>query len=260
MKSINLRDDLHTHSTFSDGAHEPLLNVRAAEAARLERLAFTDHVRRQTSWLPEYVEAIDALRDQTHVELICGVEAKLIDQYGALDLPENLDGIQLIQIADHSFPLGDNYFTPTAIRVLHKDGILSRRDIIESLVGATVGAMERYSSSPHQLVLAHLFSILPKIGFCEAMDLHDEDIALLARTARDTGTFVEVSERWRCPNLHTLQIMQDHDVTIVASSDAHRSEHIGVFSSYVARIKQQLEHGETPTLPCDSPNFVMLKP
>ena len=260
---INLKQDLHTHSTFSDGAHSLMENIREAERRGLETLATTDHVRRQTVWLPDYVRTMDALRAETSVKLLCGVEAKLLNVRGDLDLPSNIEGVELIQIADHSFPLGEHFYTPSAIRVMHQDGILSRREIVDSLVNATVRAMERYSDRGPQLVLAHLFSILPKINFNEIVDIRDEDITRIATTARETGTFIEVSERWRCPHFHTVKMLSELGVTIVASSDAHRAEQIGRFDQYVrpmnallnARNLRELGQSEAEYR---EPDFLML--
>lgn len=58
-----LRGDHHVHSTFSDDAvSTPEENVAAAVVAGLETLRIVDHVRRDTTWVPEYVSAIAALR------------------------------------------------------------------------------------------------------------------------------------------------------------------------------------------------------
>lgn len=258
---IDLRQDLHTHSTFSDGANSLLENIRAAEKRGIETLATTDHVRRQTDWLPDYVRTLDSLRAQTSIKLLCGVEAKLLNVRGDLDLPSDLHGIELIQIADHSFPLGEHFYTPSAIRTMHQDGILSRREIVSSLIDATVRAMERYSATGPQLVLAHLFSILPKINFNEIVDIRDEDIARIAYTARQTNTFIEVSERWRCPHLHTVKMLARLGVTIVASSDAHRAEHIGAFDQYVKPMSAILEASHLREIEPEDhiePNFVLL--
>ncbi|MFZ0974784.1 MAG: PHP domain-containing protein, partial [Solirubrobacteraceae bacterium] len=82
------RQDMHVHSTFSDGAHSLEENVAEAESLGLVELGCVDHVRVDTDWVPAYAAAVAALRERTEVRLQCGIEAKLLDTAGALDLPE----------------------------------------------------------------------------------------------------------------------------------------------------------------------------
>ena len=84
---MNPLADLHVHSTFSDGRGTIEENIAAAEALGLGTLGCVDHVRADTDWVPAYVEAVQRLRGETAVELRCGIEAKLLDTTGALDLP-----------------------------------------------------------------------------------------------------------------------------------------------------------------------------
>jgi 3',5'-nucleoside bisphosphate phosphatase len=60
--------DLHTHTTESDGTYTPRELVEAAESARLEALAITDH-----DTFAGYDEAV-ALAGNSGVELLCGIE------------------------------------------------------------------------------------------------------------------------------------------------------------------------------------------
>ncbi len=78
---------MHVHSTFSDGRDRIEDNIAEAEALGLTALGCVDHVRVDTDWVPDYVAAVQRLRGETAVELRCGIEAKLLDTTGALDLP-----------------------------------------------------------------------------------------------------------------------------------------------------------------------------
>src|ERR1700761_8073137 len=105
--NIPLDEDFHVHSTFSDGASTLTENVRAARDRGLRTLCLVDHVRRDTTWLPEFTAAVGAFRDGQGLRVLAGVEAKILDTSGRLDLPPDLDGIDLVLIADHQFP-GDH--------------------------------------------------------------------------------------------------------------------------------------------------------
>jgi putative hydrolase len=95
---------------------------------------------------------------------------------------------------------------------------------IETLVVATLAAMRR--NRTHPLVLAHMFSILPKVGLSEDQ-VPDSLLAELASAAADTGTIIEISERWRCPSLRTLRAVRAAGADIVCSTDSHVAMGIG---------------------------------
>jgi putative hydrolase len=82
-------------------------------------------------------------------------------------------------------------------------------------------------------VLAHLFSVLPKIGLAEP-DVPDRMLSLLASRASAAGAMVEVNEKWSCPSARTLRAFASAGVPVVASTDSHDCKDIGVYNS-VAR-------------------------
>ena len=104
------------HSTFSDGRDPIEGNVEEAEALGLTELTCVDHVRAGTDWVPDYVAAVRRIRATTDVELRCGIEAKLLDTTGALDLPDAYDGVDAIYAADHQVPLADGPNHPREVR------------------------------------------------------------------------------------------------------------------------------------------------
>ncbi|HLT67279.1 MAG TPA: PHP domain-containing protein, partial [Microbacterium sp.] len=96
-----LRGDHHVHSTFSDDAVSSLEeNVAAAHAAGLTELRLVDHVRASTSWVPDFVAAVAALEVPDGLTVHTGVEAKILDASGSLDLPAGLRGLDRILMAD----------------------------------------------------------------------------------------------------------------------------------------------------------------
>ena len=111
-EQISLREDRHVHSRFSDGEGTLAQNIAAAEALGLHELTCVDHVRVSTNWVPAYVEAVRAARASTTVRLGCGIEAKLLDTDGALDLPPQIEGVDAIYAADHQVPLADGPHHP----------------------------------------------------------------------------------------------------------------------------------------------------
>jgi putative hydrolase len=223
-----LRGDHHVHSTFSDDAVSTLAeNVEAAAAAGLSTVRLVDHVRQSTAWVPEYLAAVRALTVPDGLEVLTGVEAKILDASGALDIPALPEGIDRILIADHQFPGVDGPLGPTTVRERIADG-WAADDVLDQLVGALIASMRRHPGNQ----LAHCFSILPKIGLSED-DLGDERIAAWARAAAETDTLVEVNEKWGCPGIRSLAALRRAGAQIVASTDSHVATDVGRYSRVI---------------------------
>jgi putative hydrolase len=223
---MNLYEDYHVHSTFSDGASTLEDNVRTAAERGLRTLCLVDHVRRDTAWVPDFAAAVEQYRYQPGPQILAGVEAKILDTSGQLDVPPGLGGIDLVLIADHQFPSDHGPVHPAEVRSAIEYGSLTAAEAIERLCEATVNAV-RYAPRP---LLAHLFSLLPKIGLNEAM-VPDALLADLAKRAAHVGAMVEVNEKWSCPSARTVAALADAGVSLVAGSDSHHCRDIGVYDS-----------------------------
>jgi putative hydrolase len=227
-------EDMHVHSTFSDGKGTIAENIAAAEGIGLDALGCVDHVRAGTDWVPEYVAAVRAARETTAVRLQCGIEAKLLDTDGALDLPDAIDSVDAIYAADHQVPLADGPHHPREVAEALADGKLERLDVLRAIVRSTANAVRRHDN----VVIAHLFSVLPKVGLDEE-DVPLELVEELAQATRDSGAQVEVSERWRCPSVRTLRPFVERGLVVRMSTDSHRSETIGRYD-YCAGVVREL--------------------
>lgn len=116
---VALDEDFHVHSTFSDGASTLAENVAAARERGLRTLCLVDHVRRDTAWVPDFTAAVEQYRHQPGLRVLAGVEAKILDSTGQLDIPPDLGsrvGIDLVLIADHQFPADNGPVHPAHVR------------------------------------------------------------------------------------------------------------------------------------------------
>jgi putative hydrolase len=217
-----LLQDTHVHSTFSDGAGTLAENVAEAERIGLQSLTCVDHVRRDTAWIPSYAAAVGEMRGATAVELQCAVEAKLLDTSGALDLPADLTGVDLIYAADHQVPMPGGPRSPTEIRTSIESGELDPLVVMCSLVTSTAMALRR----PQQVVIAHLFSVLPKLGMSED-DVPAQLIQALAAATAAHGAWIEVNELCCCPAARTLRPFAAYGVPILVGTDSHQTQTIG---------------------------------
>jgi putative hydrolase len=235
MTSALLRGDHHVHSTFSDDAvSTPEENVAAAVVAGLTTLRIVDHVRQDTTWVPEYLAAITALDVPEGLTVLTGVEAKMLDSRGTLDIPDLPSGIDRILIADHQFPGAKGPIGPRTVRERMAAGWASE-DVLDVFVTGVIGVMERHPGNQ----LAHCFSLLPKIGLSED-DLGAERLGAWAKAAAATNTLVEVNEKWGCPEPAALSALRAAGAVLVASTDSHEAGTVGRY----ARVRDLLEEEE----------------
>jgi putative hydrolase len=232
---MNLDEDYHVHSTFSDDGSSTLAeNVSAAAERGLRTLCLADHVRRDTAWVPEFAAAVGEYRGRPELRVLAGVEAKIWDGSGRLDLPDALDGIDLVLIADHQFPADNGPVHPAEVRSALAYGGMTAAEAIERVCEATARAVQyggERTGGPGVL-LAHLFSLLPKIGLDEVM-VPDALLADLAKRAAHAGALAEVNEKWSCPSPRAVAALARAGVTLVAGSDSHHCRNIGIYDRWV---------------------------
>ena len=111
-----------------------------------------------------------------------------------------------------------------------RPGQVTPAEVIASLTDATAGALRRAGGQPAwRPNLAHLFSVLPKMGLDEAA-VGDAALDKLARTAADTGARLEVNEKWGCPSARTIGTFAAAGVPLVAGTDSHDCRLIGRYA------------------------------
>jgi DNA polymerase (family 10) len=92
----DLRGDLHSHSTYTDGRASIEEMARAADKAGLDYLAVTDHSRRlamvnglDPKRLREQWREIEKVQARVKVKLLRGIEVDIMED-GSLDLPDDV--------------------------------------------------------------------------------------------------------------------------------------------------------------------------
>jgi len=238
MTEPTLSQDMHVHSTFSDGKSTIAENVAEAEALGLAELTCVDHVRADTDWVPEYVAAVRAIREETTIQVHCAVEAKILNTEGILDLPEELNGVDAVYAADHQVPSSVGPLHPRAVRSGIDAGDFNPDEVLAWIVVATAAAVRRYEN----VVIAHLFSVLPKIGLSEEQ-VPLELIDGIAAAAAKNGARIEVDERWECPSARTIQPFLSRGVPLLLSTDSHRRETIGRYEYCAATVEELRRSG-----------------
>lgn len=217
-------EDMHVHSTFSDGAATMEENIARARELGLTRFTCVDHVRRDTDWLPEYVAAVESFKGHDDLEVFCAIEAKILTLDGALDMPDDTTGVDRVYIADHQMPGADGPIHPAEVKAALEAGDASPEQVLAELTGATARAL----AGEDRAVIAHLFSILPKLGLAEAQ-VPPAMIESLADAALEAGARIEIDERWSCPAPATVRPFVARGIEVLASTDSHRLDTLGQF-------------------------------
>lgn len=197
----DIRGDLHSHTTATDGHNSLVEMANAAKDMGLEYLAITEHSKRLTvahgldeKRLLKQIEEIDQLNTQLKgFTLLKGIEVDILDN-GELDLPDNV-------LAKLDLVIG----------AVHSNFDLSRDKQTERLMRA----MDR----PCFTILAHPTGRL--LGTREAYDV---DMKRIIQHAKQRGCFLELNAQPLRLDLNALhcRMAKSAGVLISINSDSHR--------------------------------------
>jgi putative hydrolase len=234
MAELVLTQDMHVYSTFSDGQNTIEENVAEAERIGLTELIFADRVRADAKWVPAYVAAVRKSSEQTSIVLHCAVEAKILDIYGCLDLPNELTGIDAVYAVADQAPSPDGPMSPRSTRERIEAGELDSEMILSWMVAGTTASLGRYE----HVVIGHLFSALPTLGL-EEVDVSPDLVDSLAIAAAESNSQIVVGERWKCPTARTLRPFLRYGVPILLGTGSQNCETIGRYD-YCAGVVRKL--------------------
>lgn len=78
--------DYHIHTDWTDGKNSVLEIIEAAEKVGLSDIAFTEHIRKDSTYFEYFYSEVNKYRKDTYVNLYVGVESKVVDKHGNLDV------------------------------------------------------------------------------------------------------------------------------------------------------------------------------
>ena len=199
MHLLDLKKDYHVHSNYNDHSPQELSIEKVtsyAEKIDLNTLAFTEHVRKTSDWIPKYLEEIDKIVSSgTKTTIISGFEAKILKD-GTVDFPTEFEGHFLIA----------SFHT----RYNNKEDWLS--------------ALKSAIALPYVNVIGHL---APE----ESFDLTDDELVELSQLLKLNYKIVEINAKYRRPPMEWLRIFKDNKVNFHLGSDAHNLAEVGNFNS-----------------------------
>jgi len=158
-------------------------------------IAFAEHVRKTSEWIPKYLEEIDKAKSSgTALRMIPGFEAKILAN-GTLDFPEEYAGHFLVASFHTKYEAKDKWYNALKMAI--------------------------ENTRPNSL--GHL---APE----ESFDLSSEELSELSDLIVKFNITVELNAKYRRPPLHWLRIFKEKNVNFHLASDAHRLEDVGNFA------------------------------
>ncbi len=202
---INIKEDLHVHTSYNDHS-SPDLNVasavRYAESIGLRTLAFTEHVRRESNWIERYVNEIESNNTRPSLKLITGFEAKILRD-GSIDC-----------LSKYS----EDYFIIASFHTIY-----GNKEI-------WMNAIKNAIRNPDVNVIGHL---APEPSF----SLDSEELIEICELLKEHGKIVELNAKYNRPPIDWVRKFKEHNVEFHLGSDAHSLNEIGEFSRIIGLVQ-----------------------
>jgi histidinol phosphatase-like PHP family hydrolase len=206
---LNKKEDYHVHCNYNDHSAADLNvhnAIKHAEQIGLEKIAFTEHVRKSSDWINRYLEEVESAK--THLKVISGFEAKILPD-GSIDCPRDY---------------AERYFLVASFHTTFANKAL------------WINALKKAIENPLVDVIGHLSS---ESSFVLTPKEVDEIASLLATHKK----IIELNAKYHRPPLDWLQIFKTNGVMFHLGSDAHALQEIGRFES-ISDLISAVEDGE----------------
>ncbi len=194
---LDKKEDYHVHSSYNDHSASDLTIKNAidrAEKIGLRTMAVTEHIRRTSAWVPQYLEELRTFGKSSKVNVISGFEAKILSD-GSIDCLEKYSGKHMIVASFHtSYPDKKIW----------------------------LGALSKAVENPHVNTIGHL---APEPTF----SLSRLEIESLAAKIAENEKIVEINAKYHRPPSNWIIIFRDSGVKFRLGSDAHSVSEIGQF-------------------------------
>ncbi|HKO65223.1 MAG TPA: PHP domain-containing protein [Candidatus Nitrosocosmicus sp.] len=195
---LNVKEDLHIHCNYNDHSSKDLTipNIIAkSESLGLERIAITEHVRKNSEWTKDYINEINHYIPKTRLKILKGFEAKILVD-GDIDCPSEF--------------LNKDYFIIASFHTKYNKEVW-----YEGLIKAI--------RNPNVDVIGHL---APEIDF----SIGESELKNIGDLIVANGKKIEINSKYIRPPKEFLKIFKKCGVKFHLGSDAHAIKDIGNFS------------------------------
>jgi putative hydrolase len=194
---ISTKEDYHIHCNYNDHSSPDLTVsnvIEHAEKIGLNVIAFAEHVRKTSDWIPKYLEEIEHNSADKTIKVIPGFEAKILKD-GSIDCLEKY---------------AEKYFLIASFHTKYED----KRVWLQ--------ALKKVIENPNVDVLGH---IAPE----ESFTIELNEIEQLANLITQNNKTVELNVKYHRPPHHWIKIFRKNNVRFHLGSDAHSLHEIARF-------------------------------
>ena len=191
--------DHHIHSTYNDHSDSDLTIrnvIDIAENRGLRKIAFTEHVRRTSDWIPKYLAEIQIYSKNSSLEIISGFEAKILSN-GSIDCPDEYQSKYFLIASFHT--------------------VFGNQE-------CWINALKSAIRDPTVDVIGHL---APEPGF----KISAPEIDSIAEEIVQNQKVVELNSKYRRPPLDWITSFKGRGVKFHLGSDAHSLRSVGCFEN-----------------------------
>lgn len=204
--------DYHLHTDHTDGTASIRAMAEAAQAAHLDDMLFSEHVRRTSTYHAGFAAEVRAL-DLPGLAAYVGAEAKILDLEGTLDCPPEVYArCDAVIGSVHSAPPGADG-TPRRWSAL----AAAEAAALELALGLAIVR----GSRAH--ILGHPMGIcISRLGL-----LPWDELRQLAAACREHGKAFELNARYCADTAAWIAIAQEAGCMVSIGSDAHHPDAVG---------------------------------
>jgi putative hydrolase len=220
LKFVRFRDlqphdincDLQIHTTRTDGKADLESILQRAVEIKLDRIAITEHVRRDTTWFGEFANEIRQARGKYALEVLIGCEAKALDTLGGFDASDEImEHCDIVLGSVHRFPNGEGGYIDYATLALEQFAQIEYELALGLLRTAPID------------VLAHPGGMYSRQHGDFPIDLMRE----LLKASLERGIAVEISTSYLRSLPPFLDLCREINPFVSIGSDVHRLAELG---------------------------------
>lgn len=230
---MKIRYDFHMHTKLSDGKSDMEDNVKEAIKKGLDIIAITDHGPEHYFFgikeedILKLRKEVDRLQEKyPEIGILLGIEANILGLDGSIDATDLIkENIDILLAGYHFGSKPAKFFRDIKIHIYN---ILGKKIKYFRKKGKKLNTMSIVNAMKNNEI-----DILTHPG-----DKGEVDMDLVAKTAAETNTKLEINERHTHLTAKEIKIAMKYDVEFIVSSDAHYYEHIGVYDLSTKRINE----------------------
>ncbi len=221
--------DYHNHTNFTDGKNTVEECVIKAIDKGLTTIGFSEHVSKNEEWMKEwfarYLEDIEMCKKKyTEIDILCGIEAKINDDNGNLNVDEKyIETVDYVIGVLHTYPKFKSN-KDVKLKLLNKKQLVD----IEELYNLSV------LKNSNVDIIGHVGAIYKR--FSRYGDLPLNAFENIIEMAGKVDIAFELSGRYHQGlTLPLLNLCTKHNTKVSFGSDAHHLKDIGLIIDVLKR-------------------------